>query len=802
MTLSDKAVSSDTEPKLPLKNTKQAVTEWVSKVSTDVDALWELPVTKCNESSSGFNITVSHIQKVVSVTYNTAHAHRKYTLPLIDRMLEEGILIALDESNDIDVPGVNNRRRLLNWYRKLSFEEKQALPIFGNQISLKRMPAEQRPISQFDLVYRAVRDAWGAIHQDLKKLGLLNADYLSVLERKELQEKNRVDDKETGVERFTRLGSLQLNVVADFLEPTESEPFLQVEQLFAVQSMTVSSQSGQSNYSMACNLFIEFLSDKYGNTPLFIPKVFNEHLLSRYRKYLEQNIIEQKISSHHANTVFSAVRRTLRRLNQVQDLGYSFFDINGFDTSRETDTKKPFSTKERTQILEAIEKGLDDSRLIMRPYEKTGLGENPFNEDGERIRGKSTLDNARWIFENILLCKPVYNHTAKTPAEKSFLNMIRFLDKGLMEVYDEWGVPPMATVDVLAPYLLRLAQVTGMNADPLLSLNIDDYVESHPATSRPCLRYWKERSDGHQEYHLDLFNAELTWLTSTQARSVKEIFNEVTELTSRYRQNIEDEALKDRLFIYQSNSVKFHGRVSPLQGNDGKNKKGLGSSLSRFVDKYGLTNDNAEPLTLTISRFRPTFVSEMLDSGVSLREIQLMLGHSSIRTTIGYLDTLDFNSISRKKLHDKLSEIHQSTLTEHVEDAPQKTEEDAIQVIFQTPLAGCKNIFDPPDFVKNLPSYVPGTACAQYNKCLSCDNVIITARNLPEIFAMQRDYILLTEHTRVMDTPYGHVIRDNLELIRGIIDTELSDFSVEELETGRRLSEYVETTILVDGVIS
>ncbi len=801
MTPPSKTSSLDIASELPVKDTAQAVAEWVSKVSTDVDALWELSVTKCKESQSGFNIAVSYIQKAASVTYNTVLRYRKYTLPLIDRMLEEGILIALDELNGIDIPGVDNRRKLLSWYRKLSLEDKKALPIFANKVSLKRIPAEQRPISNFDLLSRPVKDAWESIHQDLQKLGVIKADYLSVLERKELLEQNRVDDKETKLDRFTRLAAQKLNVVADFLEPTKSEPFIQVEQLFAAQSKTVSSSSGRSNYSIACNLFIEFLSDKYGTTPLFIAHVFDEHLLSRYRKYLEQQIISQKISSHHANTVFSSVRKTLHRLTQVPDLGYNFFDVNGFDASRETDTKKPFSKKERTQILEAIEKGIEDSRRIMRPYEKTGLGENPFNERGEWIRGKSTIDNARWLFENVLLCKPVYNHTAQTPAEKSFLRTIRFLDKGLPEVYEEWGVPPLAAVDVLTPYLLRLAQVTGMNADPLLSLDIDDYVESHPATSRPCLRYWKERSDGHKEYHLDLFNAELTWLTSSQARVIKNIFDEVIQLTSSFRHHIEDETLKNRLFIYQSDSVKFHGRVSPLQGDDGKNKKALGSSLSRFVEKYGLTNDNAEPLTLTISRFRPTFVSEMLDNGVSLREIQLMLGHSSISTTIGYLDSLDFNSISRKKLHDKLSEIHQSTLTEVAE--PQNTEvKNDIEVIFQTPLAGCKNIFDPPDFVKNLSSYVPGTACAQYNKCLSCDNVIITAKNLPEIFAMQRDYILMTEHTRVMDTPYGYVIRDNLELIKGIVDPAQSDFSAEELETGQRLSEYVETTILVDGVVA
>ena len=124
-----------------------------------------------------------------------------------------------------------------------------------------------------------------------------------------------------------------------------------------------------------------------------------------------------------------------------------------------------------------------------------------------------------------------------------------------------------------------------------------------------------------------------------------------------------------------------------------------------------------------------------------------------------------------------------------------------LAITFHTPLAECRNIFDPPDFVKNLSSYVPGTPCSQYNKCLGCDNVIITAKNLPEIFAMKRDYTLLTEHTRVMDTPYGHVISENMEIIKGITDPELSDFSLKELEDGRRLAEYIETTTLVDGVI-
>ncbi|BBI69620.1 hypothetical protein PKHYL_38110 [Psychrobacter sp. KH172YL61] len=110
--------------------------------------------------------------------------------------------------------------------------------------------------------------------------------------------------------------------------------------------------------------------------------------------------------------------------------------------------------------------------------------------------------------------------------------------------------------------------------------------------------------------------------------------------------------------------------------------------MSRFVKKYNLKNDAGDPLTLTISRFRPTFVSEMLRNGVTVREIQLMLGHSSLQTTLGYIDSLDFNSMSRMKINDELEEIHQSTLDKKVEKVPEDIESkknDELVTTFHTP---------------------------------------------------------------------------------------------------------------------
>ncbi|MGP5175052.1 MULTISPECIES: site-specific integrase [Psychrobacter] len=789
------------EEKQPINVAEAAVIEWVSKTVKDIEELWEIPISTA-KNSLGFGVSVKYIQNAVGISYLAASENRELTSPIIKKMTEEGILVTLDEKSQ--ATGLENRRKLLNWYRKLSEKEKRELPIFGNKICLSRMSSQKLPIKQYTLKFNAVRSAFDLIHHDLEKLGIIDPNYKSVVERTSEANVNRKNSSESQIDRFNRLASRELNATNDFFIPSKLEPFIQVEQLFASYCKTVASESGKSNYRAASTSFIKFLSDLHGTVPLNILIAFDQHLLSRYRKHLEQKIIKEEISSHYANTNLSAVRKALYRLKQVSDIDYIFFDVGGFSVSRETDIKKPFTMNERLQILDAIEKGIGESRAILTPYKKSGVGKNPLDKKGGRIYGLSTLDNARWLFENCLKCKPVHHNTAKSTIEKSFLAIIADSDKGLIEVYNEWGVPPMINIDVLIPYLLRLAQITGLNADSLLSLDIDDYVDSHKATSKPCLRYWKERSDGYKEYHLDLFNAELTWLTSSQAKSIKVIFEELDQLTGSFRQDIEDDAFKDRLFIYQSNSTKKHGRVSPLLGNKGKNAKALGASLSRFVKKYNLKNDEGDPLTLTISRFRPTFVSDMLRNGVTVREIQLMLGHSSLQTTLGYIDSLDFNSMSRMKIKDELEEIHQSTLDKQVEKVPEdikSKKNDELVTTFHTPLAECRNIFDPPNFVKNLSSYIPGTPCSQYNKCLSCDNVIITAKNLPEIFAMKRDYTLLTEHSRVMDTPYGHVISENLELIKGITEPELSNFSLEELENGRRLAEYIETTTLVDGVI-
>ncbi len=216
-----------------------------------------------------------------------------------------------------------------------------------------------------------------------------------------------------------------------------------------------------------------------------------------------------------------------------------------------------------------------------------------------------------------------------------------------------------------------------------------------------------------------------------------------------------------------------------------------------MTTSHTLKDENNNDTRLITTRFRPTFVSELIGKGVSIREIQLLLGHKNLYTTMRYLDIQDFSKISRDKIKDKLIQIHINAHSSNYKNnlaIPKAKSTKSIEVMLSTPFATCKNIFNPPESVKKLTSYTPGKPCSTYNMCLSCPNVIITKSDLPKLFAMKRDYLVKIQNTRILDTPFGEVINTNLALINEITDKNQSKFNFNELDEAEILSLYVETT--------
>jgi len=295
--------------------------------------------------------------------------------------------------------------------------------------------------------------------------------------------------------------------------------------------------------------------------------------------------------------------------------------------------------------------------------------------------------------------------------------------------------------------------------------------------------------------HLDIFRSEITWLSASQASKISEIIERVKALTKNLRDSLpEDHENKKILFIAEARPPQALGTVLRFYSSsyDEYRKIFEKRNISELTD-----SDTGEMVSIVATRFRASMVSEMIEAGVSVREIQLMMGHSSIKTTLSYLDRMDFNKQSRRTILEKLEMIYSNAWVPREKAKLPEREKAHGEVIFKTPLGGCANIFNPPEFIKNSASY-DGGACSNFNKCLSCENVIITTSHLPDLFALLRDYRVAWENGSVAATPYGSVIRENIEILELILGYE-SEFQKSELEKAERLSRYIDSAVMIDG---
>ncbi len=596
----------------------------------------------------------------------------------------------------------------------------------------------------------------------------------------------------TSKEQWAQLQTISVSSFADLVVPTKGEPHKQLMHLFACQLKKTISQSHRSDVIATYKHVSTFLKKKLDGQIIYLPNVLNEFSLDEFHSYLKHCMLVGQIHNRYANVLQSTYKNVLNKAIELKTPNFfRFYLPSSFCyITRVTDRYKPYSDKEKECITSAIDHDIKEYSAFKKIYRITGLGRPFFDSQNKRILKNDispTLDDTRWIFENRMNCKPVRNATELNNSHVNLAFHQIFKNNQIFyeNVFEPWGILSRITMKHLLPFFLKLLQVTGMNVESISALEIDDFVDRHPATGKPCLRYWKERSDGQKLYHLDIFKADLQWLTTSQGNEVKAIFETVIKLTSYLRERTFTSE-KNKLWLFESAS----GEIKHLP-----NKPMLASAITQFSKRHNLFDKSSGCKLIVTTRFRPSFVSDLIDKGVSIREIQLLMGHRHMYTTMRYLDIQDFGQMARGKIKEKLIEIH---INAHSAISKEKI----ISYPFipntsqplSTPLATCKNIFDPPDTVKSLPSYIPGKPCSTYNMCLSCPNVIITKTDLSKLFAMRRDYLIKIQTSRVLDTPFGSVIKSNLELLNTILNPELSDFCETELDHAEHLSLYVETT--------
>ncbi|HFQ4918184.1 TPA: site-specific integrase [Vibrio vulnificus] len=750
-------------------NQKALAEKWaVDVLSWPKDRLLEIPLSRAEKGVPGIIPYASHCLRI---SVGSLSRWKDVFRPIQQKMVETGCYFP-----EFSIYANEYNRRLVLFLRDCDSSQYPHETPIQTKLKIKEDAGIPRYLQQGAraLVNRTLDEYLSKLQEDA---GVEVNDNSNRREKAEISKETRQKNK-----LLDKLRGIAVVHSDDLVTPTKAEPYLPFKHLF--YHGTINTSYGRTEFET----YIEPYLDHIGvNSSSSLHDVFHTYSLTRFKKFQEENVISKKFSTRTANAAISAFRLFLNRFSILQDQrAFKFIDVIGFKNVRATEQRTPFSIHSRRALIEAIDTTLNDidSKTLVVSEDKYKEVDSVYHSllkciiehmDGcYALRDKSSND--KFATE----CDKVARTKAKD--ENWYGNSLR------MDALHSIGIIPEIDSYLMYVFMMKLAAVTGMNREAVVDLEIDDFVWSHPATGKPCIRYWKVRSLGQKRLHLDLIDAEIQWMTIKQGQEVRKIFDKVIKLTEPFRKYASESNI-NRLFIFRHKSRKEIA-IRSFRDNRGFDE----NSSARFVRKHNLRDENGDLLDVNISKFRATFVSEHIEAGVSVREMQLLLGHRSITTTIEYLDRMDFDRFARKKVNEALQKIHSKCITasKKVNKYADKSKSKEIPVTtISTGLVSCVNIMDPPEFIRNLPNYVEGKPCSLFNKCLFCDNCLITKDHLPMLFAQQREFLSLLSHSKILNTPYHSVIEENTALLEEILGDN-SDFDIHIREEAELLSRNID----------
>lgn len=603
-------------------------------------------------------------------------------------------------------------------------------------------------------------------------------------------------------------------------EPTKESPYAQVEWVFDRVSSTKTNKSTRQNYQYGKSFYIAQLRALGFEDPYYLQKEWDALALLRFREQLT-NRIEAGAVEHASYTlvgIFSAMRYVMNYAAKRGMAGcVRMLDATYGSGTAETNVTEAYSDSELSDLLDAVGSELSTSRKILSGYlaQLPEVGRDPrvFPRKGpEKGYGFRVEANMRWYFENVLQCVPVINDDAGKANHMRFLTHATTTHGGLHHLYRKWGVSTYFDLDLLAPHIINLAYLTGLNPGPLTALAVDAYGESHPATGAPYLRYVKDKVSKELELYLELLDkagekssiddsvlleTSERFLPRKQATQIARTIELIRNATEPLRKSLpEGHPLKNRLLICTSRAGITFGQTQ------GVNPKKMSRWCAQMVEKYGLLGEDGAPLSFNLVRFRTSKLTELALQGRDILTIQLFAGHKGLRTTIGYLSRKKLEVEARKVVRDALATIHANRKefddTDTCTGTKNATTPEQPIRLYRGLLSDCKNPFDPPKRVRASKSYVSGKGCNRFNMCIFCKNVVIFKRNLPTLVAYL-DQINAAAESNVQNLPNAGFYEDTKAVIENLLDPERSDFSAEEIRWARE--EAASLNPLVDNAV-
>ncbi len=546
--------------------------------------------------------------------------------------------------------------------------------------------------------------------------------------------------------------------------PTIENPHRQLDWIFH-DKMSLYSDVRRHHYKSALAFYKQFLkhtndySEVLERDPRFyLKQQWDVFALHRVKRWIDITNIaggEHYRASGTIINLISVIRQTMAHAYEHSYIEKPVINVPMSDAVRETVSRTAYSLEEYEQIFKALGPLIKFSKDLLRPYTPTGKGKDPrilhrYNLDrGTRLLGQGWRcwavdeentfvpqeDNLRWYFENVMNCVPL-SAVRENMKHLPFFLAAKQVHGGLKALYRNWGVSHSIDTDVIMPLLVELTAETGLNVESVLALKRDCFKESHPLTGLPFLEYHKPRSGGNKELHTSLYDNKRGNSMALKQRQSRIISNSIATILKLTEPLLELASKSDRnyLFLFQPRRLTRRGVLGRVKRLD---LCAVKHWTTKIIKEYGLRADNGDPLHFNLSRFRPTKITELVAQGYDFFDIMAIAGHSSVVTTLSYIDRLKWADDFHRKIEQALIVIKRNKQDYERNPIPVAITRNAApgQFIFKAPVCHCKNPYDPPDVVRKSNSYHEGDACSYFNMCLSCDNVLVTEMNLPRLIA-------------------------------------------------------------------
>ncbi len=350
-----------------------------------------------------------------------------------------------------------------------------------------------------------------------------------------------------------------------------------------------------------------------------------------------------------------------------------------------------------------------------------------------------------------------------------YKRIIKALNQDLHSMH-EVNIESLPSLQVLVVHLLALASSTGINLQPLLDLKRDSLRE-HPIADRELLITTKRR--GWTTFSASVRKSKVVpedkQMMNTIPNSIGDHFRSICKFTAPLIDEV-DQIDQMFVFLWKIEKGPRKGQVVRL------NRLSVKTGIRDFTKRHALLNDYNKPLSLSFSRFRPTFATELYRRTGDIRLVSQALGHASTEITARSYISLPLEAERNHFLvvegivsNFTRIEIEGKLLLAADGKIPLQGIQDLLADGYNTGIARCRNPFRENESV-----------CKKFFTCFKCPSMMVFEDDLWRLFSFY--YRLLFEKSKQKPE---HWLKNYGPIIHRIDNDIASQFPSDKVEAAK-----------------